>query len=121
MKVFCAASAGLSWRVERETQKGQPPNSVERLDRSRRRCHAPAKRLAARDDWQLGNDLAGPSHRGPHGRLEQGRSVRPPPPGLHIGELIAERGNAMSRERSRDLFQKPMPHARPGTVGHHIQ
>jgi hypothetical protein len=83
----------------------------QRRGRLRLRGHAAAERLAARDERQRGQKLAGGGRGGAHRRLRQPGRVGPLAALLHVGELIAQGGDAARAELVGDGGHERVRHA----------
>ena len=99
---------------------GKPRKARPRTPQSLRlRGHASAKRLAAGDEREFRNEHRGFRHRGTHGGLCELRCIGALRVLLHIGKLVAQGGNAVSRESFGDRHHERMSHAGARAVREH--
>ena len=109
--------AGCSGKP-RNTRPRTPGSGSRRL---RLRGHAPAERLAAREERHARQRAAPPRRppRAPPRARPSGGSGRFEPR-LHVGEVVAQRGDAALGEALGDRGHERMLHARAGAVREHV-
>ena len=85
---------GAARRMQRKSEERQAAHARERSLGLRLRGHAAAERFAAGDQRKLGHEPRRLRHRGTHRGLCKLRRIGALAALLHIGELIAKRGDA---------------------------
>jgi hypothetical protein len=115
-----AAIGGASGRVQRETEEGKSAHSRERLLRLCLGSHATAEGAAAGDERQRRHEACtlrdGRAHRG----MTEDRRVGTTRTALHVGELVAQCGNAALGEPGCHRVHEGVVHARSSAVRQHI-
>ena len=130
--------AGTAWGssprrdAPRAPPRGGPPRAAEsrgtpRPRTLRERCfglrlrgHAAAEGFAAGDKRKLGHEPCRFRHRGAHRGLRKLRRIGALAALLHIGELIAKRGDAAFGKPVGDCRHEGMGHAGAGAMGEHV-
>jgi len=103
----------FSRRVQRESEEDEAANARERRQALGLRGHPPAEGLAAREQRKRRNEARGFVDRGAHRGLRERRCIRALRAALHVGKLIAQRGDAAPGEPGSDRGHEWMLH--PGT------
>jgi hypothetical protein len=80
--------------MERESEKDQPAHARQRPRSLRLRRHPPAERFSAGKERELRHASCGLGHGGAHGGLRKLGRVGTLRAALHVGELIAQGGDA---------------------------
>jgi hypothetical protein len=108
--------------MQREAEEGEAAYAFERLRRLGLRGHAPAKRLAARDDFHRAVRVTCRLRdSGADRRVTQGWRVGALGALLHVGKLIAQRANSQRRQFTRNLCHERMRHPGSRTMREHIK
>src|SRR5579863_3308597 len=111
--------SGLLRRVQREPEEHEPSYFRDEIFRRRRGGHAPTHRLPTGQQRQFGGSLVRRLHRSRNGRGQRRRSIRRLPPILHVGKLIAKRGDLFGGKLARKRGHKRMPHPSTRSVSKH--
>ena len=106
--------------MQRESEECEATNAGERLGRLRLRGHAAAEGLAAGEERQAVEDPRRFGNRRADCRLRDRRRVGPLRASLHVGEVVAQRGDAALGEAFGRRAHERMIHAGAGTVREHI-
>jgi hypothetical protein len=77
--------------------------------------------MAARQQGQIGRGGVRGSHRRTHGGQRHGLRVAPASAALHVGKVIAERGDAHVRKPLGDGLQRAVAHVGAGAMPEHQQ
>ena len=100
--------------MEREAEEDQTAHFGQRIERLRLRGHTSTERLAAGEQRER---PGGGQNGGPDSCMRHRRLVHPLRPGLHVGELKAQRGDAALGEAVSDSRHERMTHARTSPMG----
>ena len=107
-------------RMKRESEEHQAANSRQRRCGLRLRSHAATKRFAAGHEGKAREQARCFCDGRADGSLGKLGSVRPLRAPLHIGKLIAKRGDAVLGKSIRDVRHERVRHARACAVRHDI-
>ena len=108
---------GLAGRMQWESQKHEPADPREGRLCLRLRSHTTAEGPAAGKQRQIRREPRDRGDRGAHRRLTKRRRIGSSALSLHIGELIAQGGDAPFRESHGNAPHRRMLHARARSVG----
>jgi hypothetical protein len=106
--------------MQRKAHQHDAAHPGKRSGGLRLRRHAPAERLAAREQRQAGPFARRVRHCGPHGGLRHGGRIRPLAAFLEVGEQEAQRRDAALRQAGRAGRHERMVHAGAGAVREHV-
>lgn len=120
-KMFRAFDRRLFRRVQRKPQENQAANVRQRFECLRLGSHATAERFAAREQRKSRRQFCRPQDGGTHGRVGNGRSIRPLRTCFHVGKLESEGAYAGLRQQTGHCRHERMRHAGPGSVREHQQ
>ena len=118
--MFCALDRWTPGRMKRKPNKDKTAHPRQRRRGLRLRSHAAAKGFAACEEREIPNQARGFERRRANSGLSNFRRVRPFRALFHIGELIAQCGDAPLGKSARDRRHDDMCHSRARTMRQHI-
>jgi hypothetical protein len=105
---------GMKWKAKRD----QADNARQRLTGLHVRRHASAERLASCQERYARQQPSGRCHGCADRRMSDGRPIWAARTSLHIGELVAERGDPTAAELKCHSLHEAVVHARSGSMSH---
>ena len=95
-------SSGTPGRMQREADEHEAATPGIGPSACAREVMRPPNDLPPASSGSAGHEPRASADRRPHGGLGERRRIRRPGAALHVGELVAERGDASPRERRRE-------------------
>src|ERR1700733_11706516 len=102
--------------MQRKAEEREPADPGKRRDGLSLRGHAPAEGFAAGDKREIGQGAGRPCDGGADGGVREWRRTGPLRAALHVGKLVAQRGNATCRKAFGNCGHEWMRHAGAGAM-----
>ena len=106
--------------MQRKSQENQASHARQRRFRLGLRRHAPTKGLAPSKERKRRRELGGRIDGGAHRRVRKRRSIQSLRTLLHIGELVAKRGDPALVQPVRHRRHEPMRHPGARAMRYHV-
>lgn len=110
-EMLAALVGWTAWRMQRKAQENETADAGQGRFRLCLGGHASAEGLSSCEERETWNETPRGNQGGADGRLSEPGLIRPPRASLHVGKLVAQRGDSVLAEAGGENGEERMCHA----------